>query len=422
MKKYQQLLLVILSVFSFSCLLIYRHEYNKLRYVLEVLNFFGTPGVPAPNATACPSLESSFRFERGPLPTWQRLNDYLYVYSAYWEKLEGGERIKAFAVGVMSEKLNYKCFFQYETPPVIRTGEFSFSNLGFKNRETFHNGNLNVNKTKSFVLYCKSQETSSYSAPIGVTFLHQDMDQNNQRFIPVVNFKSNMPLQNVSGICVMPNDSQFNKSTYLEFLNFHKLIGINNFIVYGSFDHYNLLTSIQIDRSNHIKITILPWNYPYISETDMMKSIAENDCITRFRGLLENIIILEWNKFLVPRYLFNLSKLLNELDGGKKMSKFVFQTLLFCLEFKDRVKSNTSMPIIFRKSRFIQLKDYQVPLYRPHLETSSVQKVRKDIIGVHQYAHCQDYKLRLKDKKNDLLDTTMLKYQNEFHKSQILLM
>lgn len=47
MKKYQQLLIVSLGLVSFICFLIYKHEYDRLRNVLEVLEVFGSP--PAPN-------------------------------------------------------------------------------------------------------------------------------------------------------------------------------------------------------------------------------------------------------------------------------------------------------------------------------------------------------------------------------------
>ncbi|CAL8133675.1 unnamed protein product [Orchesella dallaii] len=43
MKKYQQLLIVSLGLVSFICFLIYKHEYDRLRNVLEVLEVFGSP-------------------------------------------------------------------------------------------------------------------------------------------------------------------------------------------------------------------------------------------------------------------------------------------------------------------------------------------------------------------------------------------
>lgn len=50
MKKYQQLLIVSLGLVSFICFLIYKHEYDRLRNVLEVLEVFGSPPPPNPAA------------------------------------------------------------------------------------------------------------------------------------------------------------------------------------------------------------------------------------------------------------------------------------------------------------------------------------------------------------------------------------
>jgi len=43
MKKYQQLLVTSLGLVSFIFFLIYKHEYDRLRNVLEVLEVFGSP-------------------------------------------------------------------------------------------------------------------------------------------------------------------------------------------------------------------------------------------------------------------------------------------------------------------------------------------------------------------------------------------
>ena len=43
MRKYQQLLIISLGLLSFICFLIYKHEYDRLRNVLQVLEVFGSP-------------------------------------------------------------------------------------------------------------------------------------------------------------------------------------------------------------------------------------------------------------------------------------------------------------------------------------------------------------------------------------------
>jgi len=43
MRKYQQLFILALAIVSFICFLIYKHEYDRLRYVVENLEIFGNP-------------------------------------------------------------------------------------------------------------------------------------------------------------------------------------------------------------------------------------------------------------------------------------------------------------------------------------------------------------------------------------------
>lgn len=43
MKKYQQLLILSLGILSFISFLIYKHEYDRLRNVLSVMEVFGSP-------------------------------------------------------------------------------------------------------------------------------------------------------------------------------------------------------------------------------------------------------------------------------------------------------------------------------------------------------------------------------------------
>jgi len=45
MKKYHQLLIVGLGLVSFICFLIYKHEYDRLRLLVETLEVWGSPPV-----------------------------------------------------------------------------------------------------------------------------------------------------------------------------------------------------------------------------------------------------------------------------------------------------------------------------------------------------------------------------------------
>lgn len=100
MRKYQQLLLVLVSVISVTILIVYRSENERLNHVLNVINFFGQRD----SGFSLVKIENysnfTYKFDY-PLPTWSNLGNDFHSYSAFWKKNElvaGGEVI-ALAIG-----------------------------------------------------------------------------------------------------------------------------------------------------------------------------------------------------------------------------------------------------------------------------------------------------------------------------------
>lgn len=99
MRKYQQLLLVLVSIISISVLIAYKSENERLNHVLNVVNFFGSRD--SINLVKIENYSNfTYRFDF-PLPTWTYLSNDFHAYSAFWKKndlVAGGEAI-ALAVG-----------------------------------------------------------------------------------------------------------------------------------------------------------------------------------------------------------------------------------------------------------------------------------------------------------------------------------
>lgn len=431
MKKYQQFILVVLSILSLISLLFYRHEYNKLRYVLEVLNFFGTPGISTSATATCAqniSIERQMLSE--PLPAWQRVSNTLYIYSAYWETLDDKGHVKAIAIGVLNENLSYGCYLWYEGNANPIKGTFSFSGIPRKNQEVPSKNGIGSkyfsksSKTKGFMFYCDA-ETPKY-IPFGVTFYKKNNDETSQAFLPVANVNVNQAVQNSTAVCIMPIEYPYlKKSQYLEFLSFHKVIGITDFIIYGSNLQHNVLSPILKDASYEINLINLQWNYPFVGDADLVRLVAENDCMLRTKGYFENVAILKWNQFLVPRYHSNINNVLIDLDPDRKTQKFQFLTMLFCMEYKDDVKSDLSLPLVFRKTRYAVAKgDTSVTIFRPGLQTVpdelKIQKVNKETVSVHWYTKCDSFDLKAPDKTTKKLDYSILRFNTDLMQSRLL--
>ncbi|OWR52180.1 hypothetical protein KGM_208153 [Danaus plexippus plexippus] len=142
MKKYYQLILVVVCFISIVTLLIYRHEYYRLRYVLEVLNFFGKPGLsevefcgPGFNATMLSEIlrNSSMEVRETP-PLFQQIDENFYSYSSFlrsynkYEKLEITEAhiINTIVIGKAHVQPRFRCNIWFENSSKPKAGRFSF--------------------------------------------------------------------------------------------------------------------------------------------------------------------------------------------------------------------------------------------------------------------------------------------------------
>lgn len=101
MRKYQQLLLILVSIISVSVLIAYRSENERLNNVLNVINFFGQRDSVNLNLVKIENYSNfTYKFDF-PLPTWTYLSNEFHAYSAFWKRndlVAGGEAI-ALAVG-----------------------------------------------------------------------------------------------------------------------------------------------------------------------------------------------------------------------------------------------------------------------------------------------------------------------------------
>ena len=99
MKKYSQLLLLIFSVISILCFVFYKHEYDRLRKVLEVLDIFGTPVTDSANgALLLPALDCRNGSVEFIPDLWRLYEDEIFVYSSFQTPNEKGWSMNSLAV------------------------------------------------------------------------------------------------------------------------------------------------------------------------------------------------------------------------------------------------------------------------------------------------------------------------------------
>lgn len=442
MRKYYQAALAVIAVVSLVSLLVYRHEYNRLRYVLEVFNYFGKPGLKSAD-TNCTNFASTFtafnaRFDE-PMPSWQRLEDDLYVYSAY--RLDN-RNIKAVALGTANSVASVQClvFFENESKPIL--GNFKFlpivSEVASRRKDN--------TKYAGYHFICTYVNTNGVKIPTGVTFLTKSNKFLN--YAPVLPIKSQPESLSHKriGVCVTQSLTKPTQATdIINFVNFHSLIGMNNFIVYDSGipNEINIrLKEISNDPTLFWKFTytVIPWNFPFMDiDQNVIREIMEIDCLYRTYNSVAYAIALSWNEYVVLKYHHTAIDLMADFERysiGKlgrlttrlTASRYALNTTTFCTQQADNKQYADSNIMVLKKTMKVDgnvVKDhYPIYMYDPFAYVNSVisqnshthtKETGIDLVAVNHYKYCDNYK-----DGQGVEDTAILRFAQDLQNSPIL--
>lgn len=404
MKKYYQAVLVVTAVTSLISLFIYRHEYNKLRYVLEVFNYFGKYEPRGANSS-CINFNSTFtifnaKFDE-PIPSWQRLENDLYVYSAYSINYQTHKEIRAVGVGNITSILNMQClvFFESDSKPLL--GNFNFIPIS-KHSSTIQNS---AYKGYHFVCTYSSSET-----PTGITFVTKSNRYLN--YVPIFPIKvlpQNLGDNSKISVCVMQSSMKSLLPSMVDmvgFISFHTLVGMNNFIVYDSgipnkFNSKLKEMANDPSASQRFTYTVIPWNFPFTEVDEMIaREIAVTDCLYRSYNNVAYSIVLSWNEYVVPRYHRATINLITDVKKTEsEFDRYGLKPKFFCTQQSDNKKYANSTLTLFKKTKCsIASKDQFVYIYHPHkmlyAELQNYSNIRttrigQNLISVNQYKFCE---------------------------------
>lgn len=396
MRKYQQLSLLLVSVISVTILLMYK---NQNRRLLEVVNYFGkndiTAILPIENNTQI--LRSIYEFEK-PLPMWQRLGTEFHAYSSFWHKskLSAGGEILTVVIGLEHAFVNFKCQIHYSDGS-ISSGKFRFIRVEIAGRPKFAKENYFIYK-----FLCKV--TRDFGHPTNVVFT--DMKVQIDHFVPVRNIENRLTKEKLlMAVCLDLNiynqtagDTFMNNTNILQFFLHHKIIGVEEFIVYNSnaIDaHLN-----RILNQFSIKTNILPYNFPF-DLTDKIKNhvLLEIDCILRTAGSANFIVLSSLNEYFIPNGNMKPANLLIKHlnDFSTENNRFEITTRSVCLNENNKILLDNNLYDNEEKN------DHTFFIYKPEykLETFNTLEVDSSLALVHRFVNCSN-----KTHLNDLRENT----------------
>ncbi|CAH0392511.1 unnamed protein product [Bemisia tabaci] len=412
MKKYRQLALILITTFSVGTLLMYRHEYLKLRYVLEVLNFFGSPqetfnsNCAVLNETFLDQKQRHYRFSNPP-PAWTKVDQH-YIYSAFFKGYKDKDLIEAIAVGPHSNFYNFNCRVWFSNNGVINSirGKFHFTTVYHsKSKET------NIMSLYMYMLFCEPEENHDtvYGAhePYGVIFTNGS-SVNSRVFIPVHHQVSEVSTNWQSVMCVRPDKSGLQNSALVEFISFHRSIGVSDFIVYDSGVQHGILPILQslAGRDGFSdSISVMTWNFPF-SDAFIEDMVIQHDCLLRAADKVPLIMVSSWQDYLIPKVNNSLKHTLAPYIAQQSPVSLKLSNFVCCTNYPDNKQSQLSWPMALRKTQCLDPNTLMNSIYihfdkYENLNLGLKKKLRSEALpltaGVlHQYIDCDNYLSKLK--------------------------
>ncbi|XP_063983052.1 uncharacterized protein LOC135165570 [Diachasmimorpha longicaudata] len=401
MKKYYQAALALTAALSLIALLFYRHEYNKLRFVLQVFNYFGTPSQNPANES-CSISTSKFRSDFSePSATWQRLSDDLHVFSAY----HIDEEVRAIAFGstdyLKNNVLTCAISTNAENPRRI-VGNFAYEITS--ENDSIDVAYVNGRKFYGLVLLCNGANVSKHEKITGVQFSGGEKS----KAIIKVRRIAETGNKNDSVICVAPpnlnNDEPLGKRMdMISFIAFHRNIGLDNFIVYdfGIPDVFNVaMKSLSGVLNMNFTYSTVAWNFPYEGvDYKVIRHLVESDCLYRTFGRAKLAVTLTWNEYINLKYHWTLSNVISDFNkaAGGSMSgdPFGVETFVFCVDGSSGDSLNFSTPMILSTTKRLRGQANKEDRHIYELEDKgkvfrkrNFRRKLDDLVEVYKYEGC----------------------------------
>lgn len=359
MRKYYQLLLIIVSVISVVSLLFYRNEYLKLRYVLQVFDFFGTVEVKNEDCVRLMSNLTDRINEENPFSeprsAWTQFADF-QVFSSFW--IENGEESysKTVAVGPRSAFVGIKCrlWFEIDDGIVVKDGEFSYNVDSDSIIHPYHRNTSHIRSSLllKYDLLCRSKDKPlPWESASAVLLINNDQ----HRLLPVRYRQPKSAWQSV--ICIQPDYSVMSKINLIELLSYYDAIGISHVILYDNGIHHRIYPFLDyVNQRKRIfeSITIVNWNFPLMPNDGVLSSVEylayKDDCLSRSYGIANVVVLSSWNQYVIPKKRHNLTDLLLPFAKSASELEVKLPTLVCCTDMKDDSTVDKAAPLISRKS------------------------------------------------------------------------
>lgn len=431
MRKYQQLVLASLAFVSTALFLFYKHEYDRLRSVLEVLDTFGSGGT----RPDCASLLA----EQGPikpfeaLPSWKKVGSG-YVYSAFYLVTDVGNA-EVHLLGFLapdSQPLS-ECTVWYDNSKEPMQGKLSGEALEVGDKTSGENSQLVAAR---FICTLPNAD----AVPYAVSLIKPDSNRI-QLFAYIYNANSanHVPLSNSSAACVLPLSGPYNDRIQLaEYIEFHRLLGVTEFYVYDQGIAPNVMNFLKtFSQYVSIQVTILEWNPP--EDVGAATTILVNDCLLRSQASSSIVLVSKVNQLLVPRFHKTLRAVIQDIEEASTnpIAQFTVDVRVFCSEFASDPRALVSRTPLTCLKKTQWQETSLLPVDYLLIKTKAVGSIQNgfqpmfstkyhaytvppEVMLMHWYTKCEELGVKQDSSSKKQHDNVMLKYKDKLMSSDFI--
>ncbi len=190
-------------------------------------------------------------------------------------------------------------------------------------------------------------------------------------------------------VCVSPIYRYDNVHQLVEFIEAHRLFGVQKFVFYNMSAGANVTRYLNFYQRQGV-VDILPWNFPstvdgrthYHAQVVML-----HDCLYRYMFKSKYVAFLDLDEIIVPRKHYNWTDMISSmatLPRRKTACAFTFQCVFFRTDWADNstVASNKAIKELNIQS-LLKLKR-ETKIWPHHQRSKFIAIARKvETVGIH---------------------------------------
>lgn len=310
MKKYHQLLLLALSLISIFCFLFYKHQYDRLRKVLEVLDFFGPPSESYTQSNLPDMLSSTVIEESLQISSdmWQKYSDEIHFYSAIRTVNEKGWSITSIAILKKSSGATLK---------KLSCAVISGDTLEDKFEGTIEWKQIwNDSSISAYALICNVPEVPGRSHLLSLyeaNYIHPPLN------LPVNLAREPRKEPAAVTLCAISHDPVWRLSETIDYILYHAALGVESFSIYHSGTSNQVVQALRevVRTHSNLTISLMPWNTPALPSIFLDLSLVSHACANRHIAKSGLVAMVPWGHFLAIPKDGNLKSFLSRIPYQK---------------------------------------------------------------------------------------------------------